>query len=190
MLLRSSSYPCGQGTPVEGWICWKAQLPAALDPDCVPQNVCDLNNAAAFRIECCDCEQVFADSTVDFCQALLPSGCWVHRTWSSQQGPIVGLPWYFPPDNTGQLLTYVAPSCIGDFGAPLINHNANSIFAIMIDGTNRCDRSVVIDGQPTNNLGLAYYAQLVDRGQAEGIWVGALVSALNGQAPIGPGFQG
>jgi hypothetical protein len=73
---------------------------------------------------------------------------------------------------------------MGDEGAPLINRNANSVFAILIGSTLKCDSTI---GTQTN-LGLSDFAQLVDRGQQNGVWVGALASALIGQAPIGPGF--
>jgi hypothetical protein len=83
-------------------------------------------------------------------------------------------------------LTYVAPDCFGDYGAPLIHHYANSVFAVMTFGDSGCTRSVNNQVQ----LGFTYYAQFVDRGQQDGVWVGALASRLIGQAPFGVGKGG
>lgn len=188
-----SGYPCGSDENVNpgGLVC-APDGRQSRNPNCVLANgnfipnICN-PSSQTFNRQCCNCQIV--RPVAGFC-ATFSTDCVDRRFWQSSGpvSPITGVPttFYFPPANTGQVLTYTAPGCTGDIGAPLIHLRANSIFGVMVATTATCTSTV---GTQTG-LGLSDYAQFVDRGQQDGVWVGALASRLIGQAPFGTGKGG
>lgn len=179
LLLRGPAYACGTAAPVPptGKQCrYKPNAPSPPCSSLLLPGICTQGTASYIAI-CCNCEDI--PVFTDLCTTLA-NGCFTRYQWLSQQQPVDTL---FLPENSGQVLTYVAPVCGNGAGGPLINLFANSAFAIAISATSPCTATIGTQ----QGLGLASYAQLVDRGQQDGVWVGALASALIGQAPFGTG---
>lgn len=191
LVLGGTGFPCGNDAqpPAGTRIDCVPNYPAYLLPPCIGS---DLNpipgvctwGGSAFLAVCCRCYRVDLKPTAGFCLTLSQL-CEKRYAWQSAApvSPFPNIMGYLPPGNTGQLLTYAAPGCYGDYGAPLVNYYANSIFGVLVETSAACDQTA--GGQ--SGLGLSYYAQFVDRGQQDGVWVGALASALIGQAPFGQG---
>lgn len=189
LVLRATSYPCGRNSAGTQPRCQLIGAGLSVPFGCptigTVATICAIGSP--FRLTCCFCPLVPLSARVDRCDTLPTVDCDIPYEWLSPQlqpqSPIPNLNGYFPTVNTGQVLTYVAPSCRGDQGATLIHHFANSAFAVLIAGDNQCIRA-------PGSLGYTWYAQFVDRGQQDGIWVGALASRLIGQAPFGVGKGG
>lgn len=189
LVLRATSYPCGNNAGNTQETCQLNVLGQFGFFPCpiggTVATVCFAGNDF-LKSQCCLCRATTLPTTISRCASLPTTDCDQPYEWVSPQlqpqSPIPNIFGYFPPVNTGQVLTYVAPSCQGDQGAPLINRYANSLFAVLIFGDDACNRA--------GATGYTSYAQFVDRGQQDGIWVGALASRLIGQAPFGVGKGG
>lgn len=188
LLLRGMGYPCGSGAqapPTTAIICFLRpleQLSEQLRALCVGALVanpefCNFGEPTVVS-DCCTCEAVPISNRNSVC-ASLTQGCSTLHQWVAAQEPLpVSLSL---PTGQGKLLAYIGPTCPGAWGGPLINANSNSIFGVLIEGSSECTSS--FGGK--SNLGIAFYAQFVDRGQKAGVWVGALASALRGRPPNG-----
>jgi hypothetical protein len=144
-----TGYPCGEGKVGQsgGIVCSpdyrKRDRPGCTDVLGQFQPLVCEQKSGSFIKECCACN--FVRPVAGFCKEFAPFYD-VRRYWQSQGPvlPVTGMTGisYFPPANSGQVLTYLSPGCSGDIGAPLINKNANSIFAVMIGTTEKCDKNV------------------------------------------------